>query len=297
MIKESQNSVAAIFPTVNEKSKYQSVSQSFNQSVRQSVRNYRVPSSVEKDAALNSLFSRIESLPAGSITPFVFPGWAKRVAGIAAVLVSVISLWLVFSSRQVHNAGEEVISLRLPDQSRMVLAPGGSVSYGRFLLHRKVNLKGKGYFEVDKGNRFRVITPSGSVEVLGTRFMVDGEKSAMQVVCYQGKVKAVFRDNKTELSAGKGIRISENDVKVMPEEKNSYPAFARFRTDYRNASLENVTGDLGKFFGVEIDNRSQEKRFFSGSMDTGSLETALEILTGSLQMRYEIQNENKIIIY
>ncbi len=271
--------------------------QSINQSVNQSIRQYRVPSTVGKDAALNSLLSGIHTAPRPAAKTAVIPLWFRAASGIAAVVAVVALLWAGLGTFTVNNNGKEVFSSRLPDQTRVILTPGSTVTYRNFITGKRVRLEGTGYFEVVRGNKFRVITPEGSVAVLGTRFLVKEAGAGLEVVCYQGKVNVMAGNQQAMLEAGKGIRIAGETAETLMEKPDSYPPLARFSATYSHASLEEVTGDLAEFFGVPIVCQSKQKRFFSGSMDTGSLETALSILTGSLQLRYEVPENKKVIIY
>jgi ferric-dicitrate binding protein FerR (iron transport regulator) len=271
--------------------------QSINQSVNQSFRYYRVPSSIGKDAALSSLLSGIHSAPRPAAKTVVIPAWVRIASGIAAVLAVVALLWSGLATFTVNNNGKEVFSSRMPDQTRVILTPGSTATYRNFITGKRVKLQGTGYFEVIPGNKFRVITPEGSVAVLGTRFLVKEAGAGLEVVCYQGKVNVMAGNQQAMLEAGKGIRMAGGTAETLLEKPDSYPPMARFSATYSHAPLEEVAGDLARFFGVPIESQSKQKRFFSGSMDTGSLEAALSILTGSLQLRYDFPENEKVIIY
>jgi ferric-dicitrate binding protein FerR (iron transport regulator) len=206
-------------------------------------------------------------------------------------------LWVTLATRSIHNESQQVASFRLPDQSRVVLDSKSAVSFRKFFWNRKLKLEGKGYFEVKKGSRFQVITSGGFVEVLGTRFLTDVSNNQMQVMCYEGKVKAAFHDNEEILPAGTGVRFTENDNKIKLTGKESYPGFALFSKEYHNENAETVMNDLEKFFGVNIVNQTDQQRYFSGSINTGNLDLALSIVTASLKLDFEHQKKNNIRIY
>jgi transmembrane sensor len=271
--------------------------QSINRRINQSVRYYRVPSSVEKDAALNSLLNSIKEEIPQQKEIISFPAWTKRVAAVAAVLIVVFVSGLLISSQNIRNEGNKVVSFRLPDQSRIVLASRSSVKFNKWYWNRMVKLKGKAYFEVIKGSTFQVKTPKGNVEVLGTRFMVDEKNERLQVICFEGKVKATFGDKEVILVPGSGAIFSSDHKQVDLNEKEEYPGFARFSAEYNNAELNMVVKDMESFFGVQIDNNVKQPRYFSGTLNTGNLETALSILTVSLQLEYKFQNDRSVVIH
>jgi len=271
--------------------------QSINQRINQSVRYYRVPSTVEKDAALNSLLNRIREEKPRQTKVFSLPTWTRTVAAVAAVLVIAYISGMLLTTQNFKNNGKDIATFRLPDQSRVILASESSVRFNKLFLNRKVNLKGKAYFEVAKGSKFQVGTSKGSVEVLGTRFTVDDRNDQMQVVCFEGKVKATFKNEDVVLVPGAGIRFTPDQKQIPLNEKEEYPGFARFSKEYNNAELETVIQDMETFFGVQIDSRVKQPRYFSGTLNTGNLETALSIFTVSLQLEYKLQSDQSIIIY
>ena len=55
--------------------------------------------------------------------------------------------------------------------------------------------------------------------------------------------------------------------------------------------------DMESFFGVRIENRAGQERYFTGTINTGNLETALSIVTVSLRLQYDIRNDRSIIVY
>jgi ferric-dicitrate binding protein FerR (iron transport regulator) len=270
--------------------------QSINQRINQSVRYYRFPHRIEKEAALNSVLRKIrEEAPSYTYTVHI-PLWARTVAAIAAVLILVFISGMIISTENVRNTGKEVVTLRLPDRSRVILADQSSVRFNKLFWNRKVNLKGKAYFEVKKGSTFQVCTPKGNVKVLGTRFLVEGKIEQLQVICFEGKVKASFGNEEAVLVSGSGIRMNRDEKQVKITEKEDYPGIARFSAGYSNVVLDNVLKDLESFFGIKIDNRVKQSRYFTGKLDTGNLETALTIITSSLGLHYKIGDDNTVII-
>jgi transmembrane sensor len=271
--------------------------QSINQRISQSIRYYKVPSPIEKNAALNSLLEKIHTSEKEETRTVIFPVWAKSSLAVAASLILAIILWVVFASQNITNQGNQVVSFRLPDHSRVVLSAQSTVTYNRLFLNRNLQLKGKAYFEVKKGKKFSVSTSKGNVEVLGTRFTVDSRKDRLQVICFDGKVKASFQTKNSILLPGSGVLFADRKEQVNFTEEQKYPGFARYHAKYENTGLDVILNDLEAFFGVKIENQNGKKRYFTGSIDTGSLDVALAILTGSLKLNYKLENESVIRLY
>ena len=52
-----------------------------------------------------------------------------------------------------------------------------------------MHFTGEGFFSVQKGSRFKVVSQQGIVEVLGTQFNILSRKGTYEVACVEGKVK------------------------------------------------------------------------------------------------------------
>jgi transmembrane sensor len=281
---------------MQKKSVSQSASQSIDQRINHSVRNFYPPFEIEKDAALNSVLLKIKEPRKHSTAINQRVIWIRAASGVAAAIIAGVLFWVVFSVQTIQNEGKIVATFRLPDQSRVVLSPGGSVSYRTFIWNKQLKLQGKAYFEVEKGGKFKVSAPTGTVEVLGTRFSVEGYSKEMRVICFEGKVMVRTEDSNQLLLPGNGVECIPGAKDELIKKEASYPDFALFAANYHNQALGEVLKDIRQFFGVEIDNRIASQRYFTGSIHTGNLETALSIITGSLEVKYEFTGKNFIRI-
>ena len=76
-----------------------------------------------------------------------------------------------------------------------------------------------------------------------------------------------------------------------------YPDFAKFNKSFPNITLSKLMDQLATFFGVQIDIKNIEERNFSGTIQTGRLESALEIVCQSMQLKYRYANKYTIEIF
>lgn len=275
----------------------QPASQSIDHRIHQSVRKFRPPFETEKEAALNSLLSKIDEARKPLLPVQRRLIWVRTASGIAASLLIGVVLWVFLSTEQIRNEGKQVATFRLPDESRIVLSPNGTVSYKTYFWNKQIRLKGKAYFEVEKGGKFKVSAPTGSVEVLGTRFTVEGFEKELQVVCFEGKVRVNTSDAEELLLPGNGIRSSAGAPTKQIKKEESYPDFAQFKVSYHNKELKDILSDISQFFNIEIDNQITQSRYFTGSIYTGNPDIVLSILTGSLGLEYKKTSENVIRIF
>jgi ferric-dicitrate binding protein FerR (iron transport regulator) len=156
-------------------------------------------------AATNS--GAVEALPRGrrgGAGRWLGPRWtAARAAALVLLVVGAGALWTAYRGTPgaestasleitVPNGQETVV--RLPDGSRVVLAPESTLRYPRtFGEHsRELQLEGMGYFEVvhDADRPFMVHAGTGVARVHGTRFVVRAYPDAprVEVAVTQGAV-------------------------------------------------------------------------------------------------------------
>ena len=280
------------FSTMDEQNKYQSI----NHRINQSVRYYRVPASVEKGTALNSLLKKIENTPRQqtktiNLKPITL--WAAGIAAAAAIVVAVI---LFPVNQTFQNTTGKSFSYRLPDQSRVILTEGSLIEYSKAFKKRQVNLMGEGYFEVISGKSFQVLTSAGSVQVLGTRFSVNSKGEILEVNCYEGSVKATNKEIVFVLQGGEGARIKSSSVELLALPDISYPAFALFNANYSNTEVRQILKDIGLFFGVSIQSIYTGNRYYTGTFQTGNLESALILICEPIGFSFTFENDNLIII-
>jgi ferric-dicitrate binding protein FerR (iron transport regulator) len=147
------------------------------------------------------LLARIKSeqQPGGRvISLFRNSALLKIAASITLVTIAAYFYWTVRDSETVIASGDEVLTLYLPDSSRVWLNTNSSLSYTEDFTkeNRTVNLKGEAYFQVkrDTAHTFEVITPTTTAAVLGTSFNVKDADSTTTVTVAEGKVRFAERD-------------------------------------------------------------------------------------------------------
>jgi transmembrane sensor len=273
------------------KEKYQSI----NQSINQSVRYYRVPASIEKGAALNLLLNKISQQPEKRSGIIRMNSWVVRAAGFAAAAAILVAL-LVFTGREtIQNDSMQAQSFRLPDQSRVILAPGSSLRFSRSFANRSVTLSGESYFEVTQGTGFEVVTGAGKISVLGTRFTVRATQSDLEVSCFSGSVNVEGKQDEQLLGSGQGVVMTPSGVRQTDLGGAKFPEIALFRASYQQVSMTKILQDIESFFGVTIQMPVLADRQYTGTFETGSLENALILICEPLGLDFT-QSENNLII-
>lgn len=262
------------------------------------IRSYRVPVRTSNEEALGKLLNSIgqkdipDNVPRRKITWYM---WAASVAATIAIFVTV---WLFTASETVSSPSGDIYAFRLPDNSRVVLHDGSAITFRKYFWNSHVNLQGEAYFEVEKGNDFRVMTSNGEVEVLGTRFLVKEKESRFEVKCYQGKVRAGYISEDWILESGiEVVATGEKAEKKQFSETPGYPAFARFSASFENMPVSDVMKEVERFFGVNIRLEVTADKRFSGSVETGSLDNVLRIVSEPLGLHYVFEDTYRIKVY
>lgn len=271
-------------------------SQSISQFANQLIRYYKVPFRSTKTDALNAVLNSIkekeESIDGrqkhyGSLT-------GVSAAAVAAILVA---FWIFTATITKSTSVGEVLTYRLPDESRIVLQENSTVKFKKYYWNRKVKLNGEAYFEVKKGEGFQVISSQGKVEVLGTRFLVSDQGEQLLVQCFEGRVKTSINKKSWILAPHTSINSIKNKTEKQAfDENKSFPEFATFSRQFTGQELKNVIQEIESFFNVEIVLENGTHKKFSGSIHTGSLESTLQIISASMQMKYHLMENNRIII-
>jgi transmembrane sensor len=259
------------------------------------IRSYRVPASRSKQEALDMLLSKIGTGEDAGKAPVRTITWFRAAVSVAATVAVIVTFWLFIAAETVSSRAGETFAFRLPDDSRVILHNESSLSYRKYMWKRNVKLEGEAYFEVEKGNGFKVITGNGNVEVLGTRFLVKEEDNRFIVQCYQGKVKAGFTGESWILEPGTELAAKNQKAEKKAIEADvEYPQFARFSKSFENVPLPEVLAEVEAFFGVNIHRNGISGMNFTGTVETGNLENVLRIITIPLQLDYVFEDKYNI---
>lgn len=200
----------------------------------------------------------------------------------AAVLIAVLPcffIWLNWPEDYVASA--EVRTFVLPDSSKITLAPGASARTRPHKNVRHVGMSGKIFFEIapDASAPFTIAAGKSSmVKVLGTRFQVSQEDSAVRVDVLEGVVdfdgiKLSDGMSAVEDNAGGCLKITSPDI-LNPM------AWATGKFEYRDAQLSDILKDLESFYHVRIDavEEPSDTVRITGSFPAGDVDDILDVV-------------------
>ena len=227
-------------------------------------------------------------------------GWMKLVSSIAAIFVVGIGVFTFLNRDQINSYNTEIAqiqSITLPDNSIVKLNELSSLDYdaSNWDENRYLNLSGEAFFDVEKGKRFDVNTDYGKVSVLGTEFNVHSRDSLFSVSCYEGLVQVTYNGNTVKLPAGTEFKLSskhggKTDIVI------SEPYWLKQMSVFENTSFVAVIEELQKQYHIDVQYPPNLNISFTGAFEHNNLENALKSVCQPLNLTYEIQNNNKVII-
>ncbi|TRW24698.1 DUF4974 domain-containing protein [Flavobacterium zepuense] len=232
-------------------------------------------------ADMDSLYQKIEARKnRDTVKVRQLNPWMPR---IAAMLVLALGAAYFFISTHVtthfaHNAQRE--TFLLPDNSEVVLNSGTEAEYKEWnwAANRRIELKGEAYFKVAKGETFDVVTPNGTITVVGTQFNVKARNGRLDVTCYEGKVK-VTTANKEEIILTPGMTVGFANGKnlQLPNEEGDAPGWLEYETSFSKVNLPDVIEELERQYNKTITFKGiTPKSPYSGTLPMNDIETALE---------------------
>lgn len=220
---------------------------------------------------------------------------------MAAAILALVGLFFLFQSPEklVKTSFAENTCIELPDGSSVTLNAESKLTYNKkeFIHNRVLFLEGEAYFEVQKGSRFTINTSSGKVEILGTSLNVLSREKQFNVACLTGKVKVSFDNQseiiypgeKTELKDQKLTKFIGQNINQMATWRNGI-----FRFD--DQPLIYIFDEIERQYHVTIQSSGIDKRFYTGAFTNKNLVEALETVCIPMNLKYDIQKGNKIII-
>ncbi|MGV3461058.1 MAG: FecR family protein [Flavobacterium sp.] len=219
---------------------------------------------------------------------------------VAAILVIALGLtWFLTKDDVVSHtaANGNRTEFLLPDNSAVVLNAGSDAGFNAsdWSDKREVSLNGEAFFKVAKGKTFDVVTPMGTVTVLGTQFNVKARGSRFEVVCYEGKVKVAYQGKIVYLLPGDGVAYQDNAPVAMPDDAKQQPGWMDNEATFVNEKPESVIDELERQYAVSIELPATVKESFTGTLPTNDLNTALNNFATPYHLK-PVKKGDKIIL-
>lgn len=218
------------------------------------------------------------------------PKWWLMAASVTALLA--LGLTARFYSMAISSQEVALRNLELPDGSLVTIDAESELSYYPlwWSIERKVNLHGRGFFEVEKGSRFQVKSKKGTTTVLGTSFTIDNTGENYTVSCFTGRVQVESSNQEVILNPDQMTHWTNDGVLVrveglpLPDKDN----WLQPEVSFQDAPILEVINDLEKMYQIKIasDEMDSERRFTATFQLPIHPETALDIVCSATGHEY-----------
>lgn len=244
-----------------------------------------------EDEIWSILEGKIDAQPRGrsSILNISLTQWA--IAASILILFATGS-FLRFYSVSIQTPDGQHLVAELPDQSKVDLNAESTLTYYPFWwkITRIIKLEGEGFFEVQKGRKFTVISSKGSTQVVGTSFNIFAREEIYKVTCVTGIVKvkskagfeAILRPNsKAEILPGGKINVLEN-IQTYPEISWKQNIFL-----FTASPVFQVFREIERQYGVHIESKVDDFSLYTGNFTKDqNVEEILEYVCPALGLKY-----------
>ena len=238
-----------------------------------------------------------------------------KIAAVVAVTLGLSFLYQIVSDKDgavpmqsIYVPTGQRVNITLSDGTNVWLNARAKIVYPAVFdkSARKVTVDGEAYFDVakDKKRPFIVETGKCDMEVLGTKFNVEGysDKDDFEVTLMEGSVRVASRiglgDTLTLKPDSKACLQKDGKLEVVPVDDYNPYRWKEGLICFRNESFLSIMNDLEKYFGVSIvvENKNVLKYYFTGKFrQADGIDYALRVLQRDIRFRYERDDENQII--
>ena len=227
-------------------------------------------------------------------------GWWKYGAVASIVfLIGFFSYNTFFGNTTYTTDFGNQLAFELPDGSKVLLNAKSTITFNKqnWETNRLLTLDGEAFFDVEKGNHFKVQTKQGDVTVLGTEFTVNATTNFFKVACFEGKVKVEDKiENITQLLLpNQGYQQIESTVTQL-QFKNLKPSWLNDQSSFKSVPVKYVFKSLEKQYNLKFEYKNfNDSVLFTGSFPNNNKNNALQTVLKSVNITYEIQ-ENRVIL-
>lgn len=197
----------------------------------------------------------------------------------------------------------EIKSIELPDGSLVQLNQNSTLKFEEKDGKRICSFDGEAYFEISKNPEkpFIIEGTHTNIQVLGTKFLFTdrsgSEESLVKVT--EGKVK--FSDKKSNekilIANEEAIYVNEGLIKKNKTDKFDIKKWQSKELDFNDAILAEVIPQIESMYGVSIQCSQKGMMYcrFSGNFKNDKIETVLEVLAGSLNIKLSTKNNSYLL--
>ncbi len=258
------------------------------------------------DAVLNRITAEEKNTiftKSTSISPFK-KYMATAAVGLLFILVG--SLFFAEPSHITHKTSfGEIIDLKLPDGSSVVLNGNSEISYDK-KNPRNISLNGQAYFKVQSipatKAKFWVNTNDLQVSVYGTQFHVNTREQKTDVVLDEGSVYLLLKNGTTkEMKPGEYVSFSKDNNTLTHKkvsEESPYSLWRKGTYVFNNVTLKEVLKNVENAYGITVEfmDKNLESQLLTGGIPNQNLKICLSAIEKSTGTQI-VKKDNKLLIF
>jgi transmembrane sensor len=226
--------------------------------------------------------------------------WWKLSVAASVILLIGTGLFARFHAINASSTHGEQFSVVLPDGSEVMLNAASELSYHPYWwwANREVKFEGEGFFNVEKGSDFNVISANGTTTVLGTSFNIKSRWEDYIVYCKTGLVRVsnargsvVLKPNELAVSM-----VNTAPAKSVFEDELQFTGWMENKFTFTASPMRLVLRELELQYGIQIKitDKSIGRMTYSGYFDSvADADTVLNIIEQSMRLRFVKTGENK----
>lgn len=243
-----------------------------------------VPYERSKEEVWEQLAEQLEEKPESPKIIWFNPRVITAIAASLLVLLSLLSV-MRFYTKTIYSPSGQHLSALLPDGSTVDLNADTKLTYHPYWwqFSRTVGFEGEGFFNVERGEKFEVVSNTGRTVVLGTSFNIYNRDKAYKVTCITGKVK-VISTTKQEviLSPDYHAEVDENgNIRVYKEyETEQATSWVNNMFIFTSVSLSDVIKEIERQYNIKITFDTSKNYFYTGFFSRDKqVEEVLDLLS------------------
>lgn len=218
------------------------------------------------------------------------------ISKVAAIFVIGFSLFYFLSNTNttVNALAANKVNTKLPDNSEVIINASSSITFNKknWKTKREVTLNGEAYFKVAKGEKFDVVTKSGTVTVLGTEFNVKNRGNDFEVICFEGSVLVTSNGTSEKLAPGDYFKTG---VMMRSTINNTSPTWIHNESTFISEPFSKVLEEFERQYDIKIKTENVDTSLlFTGKFIHDDIEMALKTLT--LPFNIVAKQKNNTII-
>lgn len=264
----------------------------WNEKFKEKLGEYRHEGELTDDKVA-SFFDRMDNTSLEKKETEKSSGFLRIVASVTAFLVTGFALYFYGSVTVTTGAGE-FASVELPDGSKVDLKYQSSVSYHEigWMFDRTVQFEGEGFFEVEKGSKFSVISAAGTTSVLGTSFNIKTRAARYEVKCFTGRVSVVSGAEESMLTPGDATMFQDGKKVRDFKFDEQTPNWSQGEIHFEDQPLRVVLEELEKVYDLSVEYADSLGLIrYTGFFPTNDLQMALRLTCEPLDLGYKIEDK------